>query len=233
MEALPPIPTPPAQRWREFRIQVLPVLVFLVTTTAIAVMWHNFVLPSGVVGQVEVVTNSVITAFDGTLTNLSVDRFDYVTNGQVLGIVEVVDPEVHDAGVAAIPANLEVVQARMAMNRTAGFNNYSTKRIEMLREQLAFELAQTQLIQAEADLKRQSNLYAAGAISEGIPLENQYNRIDSGYVVFDRYRQHALPGLVSWLKKHGITTAGRYGAWTYCSMEDNILEGRAIAEALG
>ena len=63
-------------------------------------------------------------------------------------------------------------------------------------------------------------------------VAEHYNRIDCGYVVFDRFRQQRLPGLISWLKKQGIITAGRYGSWTYCSMEDNILQGRAIAGAL-
>ena len=29
MESLPPIPTPPAERWREFRIQALPLMTFV------------------------------------------------------------------------------------------------------------------------------------------------------------------------------------------------------------
>jgi protoporphyrinogen oxidase len=62
-------------------------------------------------------------------------------------------------------------------------------------------------------------------------VAEQYNRIDSGYVLFDRFRQQNLPGLLAWLKKNSIISAGRYGAWTYCSMEDNILEGRRLAEA--
>ena len=63
-------------------------------------------------------------------------------------------------------------------------------------------------------------------------VAEQYNRIDCGYVVFDRFRQQNLAGLLAWLKKQGIISAGRYGAWTYCSMEDTILEGRRLAEAL-
>jgi protoporphyrinogen oxidase len=63
-------------------------------------------------------------------------------------------------------------------------------------------------------------------------IAEQYNRIDPGYVLFDRFRQQNLPGLLDWLKKRGIISSGRYGAWTYCSMEDNMLEGRRMAEAL-
>ena len=42
MDSLPPIPTPPAQRWREFRIQVLPILVFLGTVAIIAYLSYAF-----------------------------------------------------------------------------------------------------------------------------------------------------------------------------------------------
>lgn len=52
---LPPIPTPLAQRWREFRIQILPVIVFLSILAAIALMWKTFVHPPGVVSETEAV----------------------------------------------------------------------------------------------------------------------------------------------------------------------------------
>lgn len=32
------------------------------------------------------------------------------------------------------------------------------------------------------------------------------------------------------LSAHGVYSIGRYGGWTYCSIEDNILEARALAE---
>ena len=53
MDPLPPIPTPPAQRWREFRIQILPVLVFIGIITMIALMWRSVIVPSGVSGDAE------------------------------------------------------------------------------------------------------------------------------------------------------------------------------------
>lgn len=33
------------------------------------------------------------------------------------------------------------------------------------------------------------------------------------------------------LRGHGVHSAGRYGGWTYCSIEDNIVEARALAAA--
>ena len=34
------------------------------------------------------------------------------------------------------------------------------------------------------------------------------------------------------LEKNDIYSIGRYGSWTYCSIEDNILEARELAEKL-
>ena len=34
-------------------------------------------------------------------------------------------------------------------------------------------------------------------------------------------------------RAHGVYSIGRYGGWTYCSIEDNIVEARALAATLG
>ena len=34
------------------------------------------------------------------------------------------------------------------------------------------------------------------------------------------------------LEKRGVSSIGRYGSWTYCSIEDNILEARALADVV-
>jgi hypothetical protein len=35
------------------------------------------------------------------------------------------------------------------------------------------------------------------------------------------------------LRQHGVHSVGRYGGWTYCSIEDNIVEARALVESFG
>jgi hypothetical protein len=55
MDKLPPIPTPAAQRWREFRIQVLPMVMFAGVALGVALLWKSFVAPTGIVGE----TNSI------------------------------------------------------------------------------------------------------------------------------------------------------------------------------
>jgi len=44
-------------------------------------------------------------------------------------------------------------------------------------------------------------------------------------------REHAR--LKAELEARGVYTLGRYGGWTYCSIEDNVIEARALTERMG
>jgi protoporphyrinogen oxidase len=55
-------------------------------------------------------------------------------------------------------------------------------------------------------------------------------RIDFAYVIFDHAYYDALAVIEPYLEKHRILSTGRYGKWTYCSMEDALLMGRSAAK---
>jgi hypothetical protein len=44
--SLPPVPTPFRKRWREFRVQALPFIAFVVVGTVVASLWRQVVLPT-------------------------------------------------------------------------------------------------------------------------------------------------------------------------------------------
>jgi len=56
-----------------------------------------------------------------------------------------------------------------------------------------------------------------------LPMDIKY-----GYVIYDENRRQAVRTIKDYLRRFGIHTAGRYGSWKYMSMEDVILEGRAV-----
>jgi protoporphyrinogen oxidase len=55
-------------------------------------------------------------------------------------------------------------------------------------------------------------------------------RIDHAYVVFDDAHEASVSTIRAFLAEAGIESVGRYGSWTYSSMEDAIVAGRAAAE---
>ncbi|HXI02194.1 MAG TPA: FAD-dependent oxidoreductase [Candidatus Saccharimonadales bacterium] len=57
--------------------------------------------------------------------------------------------------------------------------------------------------------------------------------ISPAYVIYDRTRRRGLGPALAELRKMGIHSVGRYGAWYYNSMEDSLEEGRRTALEIG
>lgn len=56
--------------------------------------------------------------------------------------------------------------------------------------------------------------------------------LDPAYVHITRASLAETARLRDALAAHGVYSVGRYGGWTYCSIEDNLVEVRALAAAL-
>ena len=56
--------------------------------------------------------------------------------------------------------------------------------------------------------------------------------IDPAYVIFDEHRRAFRDRLLDLLLEHRVQSVGRYGAWTYSSMEDAILAGKQAADVI-
>lgn len=86
-----------------------------------------------------------------------------------------------------------------------------------------------------ADLMPSVNeaLVAAGVLhSPQDVLFAELREVQYAYVVFDHHYYDALAQLMPFLESHGIFPRGRYGSWTYNSMEDCMMLGRDIAALL-
>lgn len=57
-------------------------------------------------------------------------------------------------------------------------------------------------------------------------------QIPYAYVVFDHLRQRLLPSILGTLRRLGIVSLGRYGAWEHSSMEDAVWQGKCAAESM-
>jgi protoporphyrinogen oxidase len=55
--------------------------------------------------------------------------------------------------------------------------------------------------------------------------------IPYAYVIFDQWRGRSLPAILRALRRFGVASIGRYGAWEHSSMEDAVWQGKRAAEA--
>ena len=110
MKPLPPVPIPAAQRWRDFRLQVLPVLVFLGALLAAGYLWKEHVVPPTFVGEVEPLVASVTSPQTGLIAVLKVNRFQTVSAGDPVAIIQPADPRLE---LTAIQSEIDVLRIRL------------------------------------------------------------------------------------------------------------------------
>jgi protoporphyrinogen oxidase len=76
-------------------------------------------------------------------------------------------------------------------------------------------------------------LHAAGALAAPEDLLfADLHELRYAYVVFDDNYYPATETIRGWLESQDIYPRGRYGFWTYNSMEDCILAGREVAQVI-
>jgi len=77
------------------------------------------------------------------------------------------------------------------------------------------------------DLIKANILYANDKI-----LVKDINDIKYAYIIYDQFRKTAVENIKNFLNQNNIFCVGRYGSWSYMSMEDVILQGKQTAETL-
>lgn len=163
--SLPPIPTPPAQLWREFRISMLPLIVFLGTIALVMMLWRQYVVPVTVLGMVQTNVTAVISTVPGLLSNVTVKSFDLVTNGQPLATVVVYDPGLVEASVRKVRSEAMVFGERMEINLEGRRQAIAGLESDLLNAKTALNQDQVSLTLAQSNLLRQTELYNSNIIS--------------------------------------------------------------------
>jgi len=154
MDKLPPIPTPAAQRWREFRIQVLPMVMFAGVALSVGLLWKSFVAPTGIVGEVEAIKADVISIQDGTVAQLTIDRLDVVEEGQELGEISGFSDDFIRASVAAVEADLRVMDARIALDERRNRQGALQLKMDLYAERVQLVSDKAALVQASNSFNR-------------------------------------------------------------------------------
>src|SRR5687767_10342218 len=141
-DSLPTIPTPAAQRWREFRIQVLPVITFVCLLVMLGVMWGRFVQPAGIIGEVQPIRANIVSLTDGVLAELTVDWFDEVKKGEEIGKVLMHGEDAANAALKSIETEMKVLYERMKLDLTRNMDIHANLKLRLAEAKIALALAQ-------------------------------------------------------------------------------------------
>jgi protoporphyrinogen oxidase len=78
-----------------------------------------------------------------------------------------------------------------------------------------------------ADLERE------GVVTSQRLVAEHWVVLDPAYVHVTKRSLSEHKRLTKRLREHGVWSIGRYGGWTYCAIEDNIVEARALVDGFG
>ncbi len=170
MSSPSPIPIPGRQRWRDVRLRYIPALIFIAIVFALALLWKDYSSEPMLVGQAEVVPANVSCYKPGMLAQLSVNRFQKVKAGDVIGLVQVTDPKILAASLAVIQAEIDQLRVTQqpitAKQRIA--MDYSQLRLDWMRQRAELAMAKANLQFAETDFRRTEELFKDKIVSERV-----------------------------------------------------------------
>ena len=75
-----------------------------------------------------------------------------------------------------------------------------------------------------------ADLAKVGLVQDHQLVAHHHVLLDPAYVHITKASQADVAAKKATLATAGVYSIGRYGSWTYCSIEDNIVEARALAE---
>lgn len=76
------------------------------------------------------------------------------------------------------------------------------------------------------------DLKKVGIVTNHKLLSHSFIVMDPAYVHVNEGSENDMKEKIGFLNEKNIYSIGRYGAWRYCSIEDNILEAKSLAEMI-
>lgn len=159
---LPPIPSPPGTAFREFRINVLPILAFAGVLTAAVQTWRGYVGPSSIVGEAEAVRTVVSSHQAGRVVQLLVGPLQKVSAGEPLVQILTSDPRVLEAQLALSKARIDYVRLSVEPKLRKENNriNYQKLRLDWMVQRADLGMARARLIYYETEFERVRRIFS-------------------------------------------------------------------------
>jgi multidrug resistance efflux pump len=121
-------------------------------------MWSNYVQPVTTAGQVETNTVNIVTTQAGLLTDIALNRFDEVTNGQVIGQVALFDEDQIKAEMSALESGAQLLDMKNQLVEWGKMDPAIMIKLEYLNQQTLLNVARVNFEQASNIVARDLDL---------------------------------------------------------------------------
>lgn len=165
------IPIPWSQRWRRFRIRIMPLLVFLVAFGAIAMLWNRGSAPGSIVGEAYAPVSTVNSPRAGWIEGEPFTLHSRVQAGQELAIVRPVLPEQARLALAVLHEEIRMIRLGIGdpvLDQQRNLLAYQGLRRDWLLARSDLASLRVRMQQAEIDMHRSESLTGTGSVSRAL-----------------------------------------------------------------
>jgi multidrug resistance efflux pump len=157
-------------RWLDLRVRIIPALIFVGTWIAVALMWTRNGPSPIMLAEAEPVVSNVTCYKPGVLSELTVNRFQKVKTGDLIGQVMVTEPKILTASLAVIQADILMLQAEAqpVSNQQRTAMDYDHLQLVWMRQRADLAMAKANLQMADSEYKRMEALFKDQIVSQRV-----------------------------------------------------------------
>lgn len=169
MQDFTPIPIPLRQRWNQFRMRLLPVLVFVLAAAGAYFSLTKQGTYGGIVGEVYAPMSLVNASRDGWFEGAGVEVFDQVVAGQELGTIRIMPTDYTVRALEVLREEIRMIELGVGdpvLDQQRNLLSLMALRRDWLLARSDLASLQVRIAQASSDHARAANLVKTGGISQ-------------------------------------------------------------------
>jgi HlyD family secretion protein len=158
------IPIPAKLRWREIRVRLFPLLIFLFMAGVVMWLWRDRVEATNMVGRVVGKQADVRSPQAGSLADLTVSAFDSVRAGDVIARLVTTDPQLMQAELAVVLAQIELIRISRDpfVDQERNLLNYESMQVDLMENRARLGMARIRKQQAMREYERLQDMDERG-----------------------------------------------------------------------
>lgn len=163
-----PIPISASRKFQQFRLGILPLLVFLIAAASVYLLWEDQVVSDTYSGTVMADTALVKSPADGRLELLAVREFSKVDAGDTLAYIFPADSALTEARLNVIRSEINAIREGRDLTLNRQQNSIDLEELNLQKVETELQLVELSYRKelAESELKRLSRLSRNNLIAE-------------------------------------------------------------------
>jgi len=183
------IPVPAKLRWREIRVRIFPFLIFVLVAGVVMWLWRDRVEATTMIGRVVGKQAEVRSPQSGSLADMTLNAFDRVQAGDVIARLVTTDPQLMQAELAVVLAQIELIRLSRDpfVDQERNLLNYESMQVDLMENRARLGMARIRKQQALREFERLESMDERGLTAQEMleRARTEYEALQEEVVVIE------------------------------------------------